>query len=109
MYRVNFPEKGLLSKSKSNAKRHGQDFNLELSDIVIPKHCPLLGCELTYKQNNGRVWTNASIDRVDNSKGYVKGNIQIISDLANRMKQDASVEQLVNFAKGVLKKYEPTV
>jgi len=49
----------------------------------------------------------ATIDRVDGSKGYVPGNVQIISHLANRMKNSASVEQLITFAENILKRYKP--
>jgi hypothetical protein len=44
---------------------------------------------------------NTSIDRINPKLGYVEGNIQIISHKANRMKSNASVEELKLFARWV--------
>ena len=95
----------LLHCSKQRAKRYNLEFNLVIDDIVIPEYCPYLNIKLTNIFGSGRVQTNASLDRIDSSKGYVKGNIEVISDLANRMKQEATKDQLVSFAKGILQKY----
>lgn len=95
----------LFHSCKANAKRNNVEFSLTIEDIIIPKTCVFLGCDLTNTSNKGRVQTNASIDRIDPTKGYTKDNIQIISDLANRMKQEATKEQLIMFAKNVLEYY----
>lgn len=97
-------EHQILIRLKNRAKRKGLEFNLEESDIVIPKHCPVFGFEL--KQNEGAVKDDSiSVDRIDNSKGYIKGNIQIISNLANSMKKSATIDQLIMFANWINKEY----
>ena len=56
--------------------------------------CPVMGTE--FVRGDPR-HNSPSLDRIDNSRGYVPGNIQIISDLANKMKQNASPGQLERF------------
>lgn len=102
-YRETHREEFIWRGAKSASKRRGIEFSIEISDIVIPKYCIYLGCRITNTINDSRQGTNSSIDRIDPSKGYVKGNIQIISDLANRMKSNATEEQLIAFAEGVLR------
>lgn len=92
----------LFNLAKNRSKRNGIEFNLELSDIVIPSHCKYLGIPLTKGWGKGIQLSNASIDRIDNTKGYTKDNIQIISRQANEMKRQSSIEDLIKFAKGVL-------
>lgn len=95
----------LYHSCKSNAKKKGIYFDLTIEDFVFPETCPFLGIKLTNTTGEGRVKSNVSIDRIDPSKGYIKGNIQFISDLANRMKQNASKEELLKFAEGINKIY----
>lgn len=91
-WRQNNPEKNILNRVKQRCKRGDIEFNLELSDIIIPEVCPVLDIKLIQA---GEIWDNSpSIDRIDNSKGYIKGNIQIISMRANRIKCDASSQEL---------------
>ena len=92
----------LLSKAKERAKEEGLEFNLSYEDITLPEICPYLEIPLTHDLGKGQLYTNSSIDRIDSSKGYVKGNVEIISRLANTMKSNATKEQLITFAKNVL-------
>ena len=105
-YLENNPEKKLLKASKANAKARGLEHSIELSDIVIPSICPYLGCVLTTTIDKTNSPTTISLDRIDSSKGYIKGNVQVISRLANLMKSYANNEQLVTFAKSVLSIHE---
>lgn len=98
----NNPERTLLKGAKYSALRRGLEFNLELEDIVIPDVCPYLGYSLKVIRGVGYRQEAPSVDRIDPTKGYVKGNIKIISKKANLMKNNASREELVNFAKRVL-------
>ena len=99
-------KKVLLNSAKARALKLKLDFNIDESDLVIPEFCPLLNLKMIRELGKGKLPTNPSIDRIDSSKGYVKGNVWIISHLANRMKQDATEAELIAFAKGVLNCYD---
>lgn len=88
---------------RKRAKAMGREFSIELSDIDIPETCPIFGVPFVYGASLGNYDFAPSIDRIDSSKGYVKGNVQVISRLANCMKWTATREQLVMFAEGVLR------
>ena len=47
-------------------------------------------------------FNSPSIDRIDSNKGYIKGNVRIISLRANMMKNDANLQELEEFCKNVL-------
>jgi hypothetical protein len=82
----------LFHGAKARARRKGLDFDIVLSDIVIPKRCPLLQIEL--HRNQASEPSSPSLDRKDSSLGYVKGNVWVISHRANTIKNDASLEEL---------------
>jgi len=96
-YFEKYPEKHLFSRAKLRAKKKGYEFSLEVSDIIIPEKCPILNVPLKLGTRENYEYT-PSLDRIDNSKGYIKGNIQVISKKANSMKNSASVEELKAFS-----------
>jgi hypothetical protein len=91
----------LYKNIKSRCKRIGREFSIDLDDIVIPEKCPVFGFEL--KREDKQTWMYApSVDRIDSSKGYVKGNVTVVSRRANILKRDATIdelEQLLNYYK----------
>ena len=93
VFRKKNPEKILLSLAKQRAKRKGIEFNISVSDIVIPETCPILNIPLSV---GSRKFHNASpsIDRIDHSLGYISGNIRIVSHRGNLLKSDATINEL---------------
>lgn len=99
------PQRLIWQRIKASAKARGLEFDLRVEDIVLPEICPYTG--LLLKFNEGRPGRDSyTVDRIDNSKGYIKGNIEVVSYQANAMKQDASIELLLKFAKEVIRRYE---
>ncbi len=105
------PRKRLFQSSKANACSKGIDHSISIEDIKLPRTCKYLGIAINYQKakERGRLrsFDAPSIDRIDSARGYVVGNIQIISDLANRKKQDATISQLIAFAEGVFRVHGP--
>jgi hypothetical protein len=95
-YNKRNPEMKLYRSAKWRAKTDGLEFNIDVSDIAIPATCPILGTPLFFtdglKTNN-----TPSLDRVDNTKGYVKGNVRVISVKANTMKGDLALDIMDKF------------
>ena len=90
----------LIGNAKKRARDKGMEFSITREDITIPDRCPILGLKLS--RNKHKVGpTSISLDRLDSTKGYIKGNVQIISFLANTMKSSATPEQLLTFANWV--------
>jgi hypothetical protein len=85
--------KVLYSNSKQRAKKSNIEFTITKEDIIIPDLCPVFGFPL--KRENRETWMYApSIDRIDNTKGYVKNNIIVVSRRANILKKDATLDEL---------------
>lgn len=97
------PEYYLWLKNKKENVSNGMDFNLSVNDIEIPEFCPYLETrlitDLDYSENPNFI----TLDRIDTKKGYIRGNVQIISKLAFQMKNNSDVNLLIRFASNVIK------
>lgn len=90
------PARIMFLAARSRAKNSGLAFDLEMADVVIPAVCPVFGVEMM--RGGRRTDATPTLDRIDNSKGYVKGyvkgNVQVISWRANRLKGNATVADI---------------
>ena len=71
-----------------SARRRSKAFDLSFKDVrrlLERKTCAYTGVRLT---NNKGLPTDRTIDRMDHSKGYVKGNVYAVSDRANQVKNE---------------------
>jgi hypothetical protein len=105
-WRKTKPERNMWLQARKRAANKGLEFTIDVEDIVLPTVCPYLGIELKVNTGKGFQPDSYSLDRIDSSKGYVKGNIGVISNMANSMKRDATPEQLINFATSVLERFK---
>lgn len=87
--------RALLNSARQRSRERGLPFELTPDDVVIPATCPVLGIPLAARHGRfGGSDNSPSIDRIRNEGGYVPGNVVIVSWRANRIKSDASPEEL---------------
>jgi len=98
---TNDPQHYLWYVARTRSRQNGIEFTIVKEDIIIPDICPILGCKLT--KGNGYLPNAMSLDRIDNARGYVPGNVRVISRKANLMKSDLTMdilEKLIKYIKG---------
>jgi len=96
LWSVKTPERKIFDRAKARAETKGVPFNLTIEDIIIPDLCPVFNQPIKVP----------SIDRHIPSLGYVKGNVFIMENRANTLKNDATVEELKMIIKYMEKKEE---
>jgi hypothetical protein len=97
-HRQKNPKSWLLYASRQRSKLSGLHNTLTLADIPdIPDKCPVFPwITLEHRVGTGSDGRDSSpsLDRVDNTRGYVPGNVRIISFRANLLKRDATDKEL---------------
>lgn len=86
----------LLNQIKAGATKRGIPFNLsvtDLNELSFPVTCPVLGIPLKFNTGSPKD-DSYSVDRIDSSKGYEPDNIVIVSNRANTLKSNATLEEM---------------
>lgn len=92
VYRRNICYKLILAAG-ARAKRNNIEFSITKQDISMPENCPYLNIPIKINDIKSN-YNSPSIDRIDNSKGYIKGNVIIVSRKANTIKNNATLQEL---------------
>lgn len=87
----------MIYSARRRAAASGLECSIGPDDVEIPITCPVLGIRLEIG-DNGRTDASPSLDRRDNRRGYVRGNVFVISMRANRIKTDANADELARVA-----------
>ncbi len=92
----------LVSKQHSSKSR-GIEFDLsfkEMKKVLTAKKCYITGVALNNVENDPHKLT---IDRIDNDKGYVDGNVVACSYEMNSLKSNLTVKQIQQLYKALVK------
>ena len=88
------PRRRLLAIAKHRAKKSGARFSITVEDLDYPTHCPVLGLRL--KRGQGQATDHSpTVDRLNPRRGYVPGNVVVVSMRANRLKGDGTLHDLM--------------
>lgn len=94
-------DKTRYTKLKRSAKNRGYEFTVTIEYLWNLFKCQNQICAITGDYINSI--EDASLDRIDSSKGYIEGNVQWVTKQANVSKHIMSMEELYEFCKKVLK------
>ena len=90
-YRLKNIARTMIQNARKRALKRNVPFEIEISDIIIPEYCPVLGIKLEVGKEivcDG----SPSLDAIIPKLGYTKGNIMVISFRANQIKSNGTVD-----------------
>lgn len=89
------PKQIMLNSARERAKIGGYACTIATKDIVIPEFCPLLGIRLEHNWGKKKLHAaSPSLDKIVPALGYVPGNVWVISQRANHIKSNATLQEL---------------
>jgi len=103
---------GRIVQIRARSKRKNLEFNLteEYLESIYPTEgmCPLLNIALDWDSPPYHDNT-PSLDRIDNSKGYIKGNVHWVSWRANRLMSNMQPDEIFMLAQNYKKIYDEAI
>jgi hypothetical protein len=82
--------------AKARAKKKNLPFNItveEILELIGDGRCPIFGTPYNL-ESRGITDTSANLDRTFPDLGYTKANCVVLSNLANRIKTDATAQEI---------------
>jgi hypothetical protein len=81
-----------ITNIKGKCRKHNIPCDISAEDFTMPEVCPVYGIKMVWGSDLAD--GTPSFDRFDPNGGYVKGNVRIISLKANRLKSNATIDDL---------------
>jgi hypothetical protein len=103
-YELKNPKKIWAKYANRDARKRAVKKNVPFSITaayvysILTDQCPIYGTEFNWMGNGGILPTSPSLDRIDPAKGYVEGNLIIISSKANNIKSAYKAADLYKVA-----------
>ena len=100
---VKYPHTYFFSRYRCRARKKGLEFTLTKEDfakLLEPMVCSVTGVKLIFALDKGPC--TPTIDRIDNSKGYIPGNVRLVSWIYNRAKSSSTDEEVLTYLVGPL-------
>ena len=99
------------NKFKAGALVRGIEWDLSIDDVADlmlaqDKKCALTGWDIEFPESGHSQAAPASIDRIDSSRGYLPGNVQLLVRHVNMMKQAYDNDYFVMVCKAVAEKHK---
>jgi len=102
----------MLNRLKHRVKHNHFTMNLNIKYLtnLLEKQnskCALTNVNISIDGSKAKnIFPSASLDRIDSSKGYIKGNVQWVHKTVNKMKWDTPQDEFINWCKLIAKKLD---
>lgn len=107
-----YPARKILTQCRGNAKQRGLECGLTLQmieEMLQPMVCSATGLPLSFERVEGQKHSRnpwyPSIDRLDNSAGYVQGNTRVVCSIYNFMRSNHSDQDVLAVARALVARH----